>query len=93
MNSQGGISYWAKCDSREGIDDITSTRDLVVPHKGGLTMVNTNSSTKKKDGFCVIFDIDNEREGDINSDFLISTLKVQYVGGAPVSSRKVKMKK
>ena len=45
---------------------------------------------KRKDGFCVLFDIGDEGEGEINHNFIVSTLKVQYIGGVPIRNREVK---
>lgn len=38
------------------------------------------------------YDIGNKGEGDINNDFIISTMKVQYIGGASIRIREAKMK-
>lgn len=45
---------------------------------------------KRKGGFCVTFDTGNGKEGDIKDDFIISTLKLQYIGGAPKIEVKLK---
>lgn len=40
----------------------------------------------------VSYDTGNEGEVDINNDFIVSTMKVQYIGGAPIRIREAKMK-
>lgn len=62
-----------------------------MPHKGALDRAATKSNTKEKMGF-VSYDIGNEGEVDINNDFIVSTMKVQYIGSAPIRIREAKMK-
>lgn len=65
---------------------ITSPGHIGVPHKGSIGKAKNKDQYKRKDGFYIL--LESNGGEDINT-FIISTLKIQYIGCTPIRIREV----